>query len=205
MSIRDSIKALIVEKNCIFLAWLRHYFFKRAFSLLGANVSFKKIELLLGAKYIYIHSDCSFDNYLYLTAWDNYKEQTFRPKIEIGNNCSFGAWNHISCINQISIGDNCLTGKWVTITDNSHGCNSYDELTTPPGERPLFSKGPIVIGKNVWIGDKATILPGVTIGDNAIIAANSAVTKDVPSNTIVGGCPAIVLKEVKNDEVKSFC
>ena len=60
--------------------------------------------------------------------------------------------------------------------------------------RPTTSKGRVVIGNNVWIGDKATILPGVTIGDGAIIAANAVVTKDVPQYSVVGGNPAKVIK-----------
>ena len=52
----------------------------------------------------------------------------------------------------------------------------------------------MVIGNDVWIGDKATILPGVTIGDGAVVAANAVVTKDVPPYSIVGGNPARVIK-----------
>jgi acetyltransferase-like isoleucine patch superfamily enzyme len=53
-----------------------------------------------------------------------------------------------------------------------------------------------VIGKNVWIGSNATILPGVTIGDGSIVAAGAVVTKDVPPNTVVGGVPARIIKTV---------
>lgn len=55
---------------------------------------------------------------------------------------------------------------------------------------------PIHIGKNVWIGSNATILAGVSIGDGAIVAAGAVVTKNVPPNTIVGGVPAKVIKEI---------
>lgn len=82
------------------------------------------------------------------------------------------------------------------ITDNSHGETDYDSLKMPPIKRPITSKGPVIIGNNVWIGDKATILPGVTIGDGSVIAANAVVTKDVPPYSVVGGNPAIVLKLV---------
>ena len=61
--------------------------------------------------------------------------------------------------------------------------------------RPVVSKGSVIIGNNVWIGDKATILPNVTIGDGAVIAANSVVTKDVPAYSVVAGNPAKVIKE----------
>ena len=70
----------------------------------------------------------------------------------------------------------------------------YDSLHIPPLKRNLFSKGPVIIGKNVWIGDKATILPGIIVGDGAIIAANSVVTKNVPAYGVVGGNPAKLIK-----------
>ena len=115
------------------------------------------------------------------------------PNLSIGNNCSFVAYNHITCANKITIGDSLLTGKWVTITDNSHGETDKVTLGMRPQKRPITSKGPVVIGNNVWIGDKATILPGVSIGDGAVIAANAVVTKDVPPYAIVGGVPAKVI------------
>ena len=117
------------------------------------------------------------------------------PKLSIGNNCSFGAYNHITCANRVTIGDSLLTGKWVTITDNSHGETDKVTLGMRPQKRPITSKGPVVIGNNVGIGDKATILPGVTIGDGAVIAANAVVTKDVPAYSVVGGNPAKVIKQ----------
>ena len=82
----------------------------------------------------------------------------------------------------------------MTITDNSHGETDYDTLLQPPLMRLVTSKGPVIIGKDVWIGDKATILPGVTIGEGAVIAANSVVTKDVPAYSVVAGNPAKVIK-----------
>ena len=56
---------------------------------------------------------------------------------------------------------------------------------------------PIHIGKNVWIGANATILAGVTIGDDTVIAAGAVVTKDVPGNTVAGGVPAKVIKRIE--------
>ncbi len=96
----------------------------------------------------------------------------------------------ISSINRIEIGEWRLTGKWVTITDHSHGTTNMTDLIKRPIERPLYSKGPIRIGNNVWIGDKVTILPSVTIGDGVVVAANSVVSKDIPSYTVAAGNPA---------------
>lgn len=179
----------------------------RDFRQIGEGVFFHRIGMLLGQEYISIGSRSEFDDAFVLTAWDTYEThvgtQHFTPSIEIGSDCFFGAGVHITAINKIRIGDGCLVGKWVTITDNSHGDNTMDQLRVKPIRRPLHSKGPVIIGDNVWIGDKATILPGVTIGEGAVIAANSVVTKDVPAFSVVAGVPARIIKSNSQDEPES--
>lgn len=175
---------------------------KPLFKALGQNSSFQRINLLKGPEYITIGDHTSFEKDLYLTAWDTYQTnngiQHFHPRIKIGSNCHFGAFNHITAINSIEIGDNLLTGKNVTITDNSHGSTDFEHLSVEPILRPLVSKGPVKIGKNVWIGDKATILPNVTIGDGAVIAANAVVTKDIPAYCVAAGNPARTIKKARD-------
>lgn len=156
-----------------------------------------KIGYTTGLKYTGIGAKTKFGDGIYLTAW---KKLIADPELQIGEGCEFGAYNHITCVNKIIIGDNCLTGKWVTITDNSHGSSDFKDLKLSPMDRPVISKGPVIIGNNVWIGDKATILPNVKIGDGVIIGANSVVTKDIPSYCIVGGNPAIILKQYNENE-----
>ena len=125
-----------------------------------------------------------------------YKNQKFFPNINIGDNCNIGQFTQITSCEKITIGNGLLTGKYVLISDNSHGGLSLDEALIVPNERELKSKGEIVIGNNVWIGDKATILGGVHIGDNVIIAANAVVTKDFPSNCMIAGVPAKIIKRL---------
>ena len=152
----------------------------------------------LGEGHIFIDEGTHFGEHSSLMAWERTcAGGDFHPEIQIGKNCSFGAWNNITATNRIRIGDNLLTGKWVTITDNSHGETDWKALQQAPLMRLVTSKGPVIIGNNVWIGDKATILPGVTIGDSAVIAANAVVTKDVPAYSVVAGIPAKVIKEAK--------
>lgn len=91
----------------------------------------------------------------------------------------------------IEIGDGTLIGHQVVIATINHAQD-------PVSRADMFPK-PVKIGKNVWIGAHATILPGVTIGDNAIIAAGAVVTKDVEKNAVAGGVPA---KKIKDIEVK---
>ena len=157
--------------------------------------------MLVGSKNIVVGDNCSLGNDLYITAWSKFRENNREVLIKIGNNCSIGAFNHITAIDKIEIGDGFLSGKWVTITDNDHGSyniysNVEEWINLRPSLRTITSKGPVIIGKNVWIGDKATILSGVTIGDGAVIGANSVVTKDVPPYCIVGGNPAKIIKQL---------
>lgn len=138
-----------------------------------------------------------------LGCWERYRamevdgskvEQQFEPEIVIGDNCSIGEYTQITAINKITIGDGLLTGRYVYIGDNAHGGLSWEEAGIRPSCRKLISKGEVIIGRNVWIGDKVTILGGVTIGDNVIIGTNSVVTKDVPTNCVVAGMPARVVR-----------
>ena len=87
----------------------------------------------------------------------------------------------------ITIEDNVLIAPKVSLLSEGHPVS--------PSERQSLVPGHIHIKKNAWIGAGATILPGVTIGENAVVAAGAVVSKDVPANTIVGGIPA---KHIKN-------
>lgn len=163
----------------------------------GERVLFHyKARTLRGLKYVSIGTRTAFGKNACLTAWDSYKGERFTPSIIIGSNCHFGDFAHISACNGIEIGDNLLTGRNVMITDNSHGTFEQVQLEISPLDRPLVSKGKVVIGKNVWLGANVSVMPDVTIGDGAIVAANSAVTKDVPPFTMVGGVPAKIIKSL---------
>jgi acetyltransferase-like isoleucine patch superfamily enzyme len=185
------IRLYILCKSKIYNHWIL-----RQIGVVGANVNISLDCTLVGGKYIIIKKGTFIAAHVTLTAWDNYLNQRFTPKIEIGKNVSFGEYNHITCINSIRIGDGVLTGRWVTITDNSHGRFEDDQLGIVPAFRPMISKGPTIIGDRVWIGDKATILPGVTIGESCIVAANTVVTKDIPPFSLVAGNPAKIIKQI---------
>lgn len=91
----------------------------------------------------------------------------------------------------ITIGDGTMIGMNITIATLNHGLSLDTRNTTYPF--------PVNIGENVWIGSNATILPGVNLGNNAVVAAGAVVTKDVPENTVVIGVPAKVIKKINNN------
>lgn len=167
------------------------------FKSFGRNAVIKPyMQGLKGEKYISIGDDSYIGEGALLTAWDSFLGQNFTPEINIGRNCGIGANSHITAINKIIIGDNVLTGLNVLITDNAHGASERNLLDVSPNLRPLESKGPVVIEDNVWIGEKASIMPGVSIGKGSIIAANSVVTHDVPPYSVVGGNPAKIIRQM---------
>lgn len=178
------------------MVFIRSFFLRFRFKNCHRSVRIESLGLLIGPQFISMGKNTSIQRFTYLTAWPGYGHQKFAPEIVVGDNCAIGAFNHISCINKIIIGDGFLSGKWVTITDNAHGTSDIDSIKKAPKERLITSKGAVIIGSNVWVGDKATILPNVKIGDNVIIAANSVVTKDIPPNSVVGGNPARILKVI---------
>lgn len=112
----------------------------------------------------------------------------FGHNITIGKNVFFNTGCSFQDRGGISIGDGSMIGMNVTIATLNHGLDLKTRNTTFPS--------PVVIGRNVWIGSNATILPGVTIGDNSVVAAGAVVTKDVPENTVVAGVPAKFLKKI---------
>lgn len=178
-------------KNIVYSKWISY-----ALGCVGENLYFAGHARIGGGKYINIGSRTKFGEHAMLSAWDFYNGIKYTPQINIGENCSFGYSVHITCCNKITVGNNVLTGMNVIISDNSHGSIDFQALATPPLKRPLVSKGEVVIGNNVWIGDKVAILAGVHIGNGAIIAANAVVTKDVPANCVAGGVPAKIIKEL---------
>lgn len=112
----------------------------------------------------------------------------FGPNTRIGKR----TFLNIGCTFQdqggVTIGDNCFIGHHVTVVTQNHGL--------APEDRGDLMPAPVRIGDGVWIGSDATILPGVTVGDHAVIGAASVVTKDVPARTIVAGSPARIIRGI---------
>ena len=188
--------ASFIDKMGYYATVLRSYKIASKLKACGRGTRFGEVEYLTGHRHISVGDDTIFLPHLFLTSWGGDS-----AKISIGSHCSFGAYCHISAYTGITIGDNVLIGKWVSIVDNDHGKTDRETLELPPLRRDLVSKGPIVIGNNVWIGDKVTILSGVTIGDNSVIAANSVVTKDVPAYCVAAGNPCRVVKNASGNQM----
>lgn len=113
-----------------------------------------------------------------------------KAMISIGKRTTVGYHNFIFASQSIEIGDDCLIAPFVYIVDSNHSIKKETNINTQPNQTK-----PIKIGNGVWIASNVTILMGVTIGDGAVIAANSVLNKDVNPFEIWGGSPAKKISE----------
>ena len=105
-------------------------------------------------------------------------------KTVIGQECTISAYQHVS------IGRECLIADCAMVIDFDHSCEDVERPVRLQG----IHKRDVRVGNNVWIGHGASILCGVTVGDNAIVGTGAVVTRDVPPNTVVAGVPARVIR-----------
>ena len=118
----------------------------------------------------------------------------FDYALKIGDNSGIGERSEL--YGDITIGNNVMMGTNCIIYTVNH---RFDDINIPMNKQGVQESKPVVIGNDVWIGGRVTILPGVHIGDGAIVGAGGVVTKDVPNYAIVAGNPARIIKYRNGD------
>jgi acetyltransferase-like isoleucine patch superfamily enzyme len=170
--------------------------------LLGVFLETNDVQLgpgsvVRGSKCMTLGRDIRARSGLHLEAITRHGQQRFKPILQIEDDVCFSNNVHISCIERVVIHKGALMGSHIFISDHDHGIyqGQHQSLPAePPAFRALGGGGPVLIGQNAWIGDNVVIVGPVTIGDGAIIAANSVVRHDVEAETMVAGIPARVVK-----------
>lgn len=109
-------------------------------------------------------------------------------RLIIGADCSINYGVSIGCTMSIQLGDRCRVGPYVMIVDTAFH-ELLDRSKAPPSEA-------VVLGDDVWVGAKASIMPGVTIGRGAVVGTGAVVTRDVPPFAVVAGVPAKIVKQL---------
>jgi len=110
--------------------------------------------------------------------------------VKIGHNVGLGEFAYLGGGGGLEIGDDCIIGQYFSCHPENHNFQNTEQLIRLQG---VTRKG-IKVGENCWIGAKVTLLDGVTIGPNCVIAAGAVVTKSMPANSVIGGVPAKVIK-----------
>ena len=184
-------------------SWLKSYrnylvsiWYSMKYNLPDCFISYP-VNLIYNTQCFKTGKNVFIEKMVVLTAWKSSRGRV-DPEVYIGENTYLGDFFRLSCVNKIHIGDNVLIGRLVSIWDNNHGNTDLKNLKKPPLKRNVYSKGPVIIGNNVWIGDKASIMPGVTIGEGAVIGSNAVVTKDIPPYSVAAGVPARIIKTHQN-------
>ena len=176
----------------VILRKLRGMYWKIKFNGTTDGLSVGKHCSFQNAKQIFVGNNTKIGNSVELFPLSYHGGNKYCGKIEIGNNVNIGDYNRIASMNEVIIEDDVLFAAYVHITDHSH---EYKDVNIPITNQGIFSKGGVRICRGAWIGLRAEILPGVTIGRNSVVAAGSVVTKDVPDYTVVAGCPAKIIKQ----------
>lgn len=175
--------------------------------VISKKLGVKKIRVgprsfLRGLSSIRMGEDFSAGPGLWLEAITRYKDQSFSPKIVIGDRVQISHYVHIAATHLVEIGHDVLIGSKVIITDHNHGQYSGGAHTSPligPTTRPLDGDRRVVIGQNVWLGDGVVVTPGSSIGEGTVIGANSVVIGSVPPFSIAVGTPARTRKTFNFD------
>ncbi|MEY4432711.1 MAG: hypothetical protein RLZZ44_841 [Bacteroidota bacterium] len=149
---------------------------------LNASTSIEQIRTQIGNV---ISTPLDASSTVFIPFHTNFGKHIFIGKnVFINHGCSF------LDLGGITIEDDVLIGPQVNIITENHPVD--------PKSRKSLDLKSVTIKRNAWIGANATVLPGVTIGENSIVAAGAVVTKDVPDNTIVGGVPAKFIKKIEH-------
>jgi|SRR5665213_336692 len=140
-----------------------------------------------GPQFIRMGDRSTIDRHGWISALDSYGDAKYEPTIFIGNDVHIGRYACLTAISSIVIEDGSLISEHVYISDHSHGTDPEHGLIV---EQPLISKGPVRVGAHCFIGYRACLLPGVTLGKHCVVGANSVVTHSFPDFSVVAGCPA---------------
>lgn len=144
-----------------------------------------------GAKCIVIGDDTIVTENGWISAYEKYGDNNYKPQIIIGNGIRIGPNFMLTAVDQVVIEDGCLFSAQVFISDHTHG---HKPSNTPPAKQPLVSKGPVHIGKHCFIGIRVSIMPGVSLGDYCVVGAHSVVTKSFPERSVIAGAPAKLIR-----------
>jgi acetyltransferase-like isoleucine patch superfamily enzyme len=177
-------KKVFLGKKCTILNKKNIYF--------GKNVTIEQSTRLDGYAFekIILSNNVRIGAYSYLTCTSHMSK--YGKGLKMGENSAIGDFTHFGASGGIEIGDNVIMGSYISFHSENHNFKNEEILIREQG---VTSKG-IKLGNNIWVGAKVTFLDGSYIGDNSVVAAGAVVSGIFPENSIIGGIPAKVLKQI---------
>ncbi len=163
----------------------------------GADLRIQFPRRIRGHKALHFGDRVSIGSYCWLEGVQEYAGRQFTPSIEVGDDVAIGRFATITAVERVRIGRGCLFSEYTYISDHFH--DVFSRASLPLAARPLLPKGPVEIGPYCFLGFRAIVLPGVTLGEGCVVGANSVVTKSFEPYSIVAGVPARLLRKIQHD------
>lgn len=172
--------------------FLRRIVYSPRFAALGEGSLVMLPRWLVNRKHIHVGDRCFIGRFAIFNPMREYNGTPQQGEIIIGDDVYIGGFSQIHSMHTLEIGSGTVLSEHVYISDTAHGLNP---LAGPIMQQPLQSKGPVSIGRSVFIGFGASILPGVKLGDHCVVATRAVVTNSFPPYSMVGGIPARLIKK----------
>jgi acetyltransferase-like isoleucine patch superfamily enzyme len=163
---------------------------------LGSNSHFAEPYVIRSPHRVHVGDDVSVARGAFLSLVEEFGGERFDPVVRIGNGCSIGTDLLLHCAGEIDIGKHVAISARAYIGDSFR---DYEDPTVVPLEMPMAKPEAVRICDGAYLGTGSAVLPGVTVGERAIISAGSVVTRDVPARTVVSGNPARVVRSWDED------
>lgn len=163
---------------------------------LGGNSYFAEPYIVRSPQRVYVGDEVRIDRNSLLSLVERYGDDTFEPVVTIGDDVIIGTDLHLHCAGRIDIGNRVAISSRAYIGDSFR---DYSDPNVTPVQMPMAEPEPIRICDDVFIGAGVSILPGVTVGERAIVSTGSVLTRDVPPRTVVFGNPARIVRSWDED------
>ncbi len=177
-------KKIFIGKNCSILNKNNIQF--------GSNITIEHHSLIDGfaSEKIVLGNNVKIGAYTSIISTSHFAK--YGKGLKIGNNSAIGQYSEIGAAGGIEIGNDVIMGSYISFHSENH---NFEDTTKPIREQGVTSKG-IKLGNNIWVGAKVTFLDGSEVGDNSVVAAGAVVNGIYPSNSVIGGVPAKILKTI---------
>lgn len=170
----------------------------RSLYYIGKKAAIESPMRIMGSNFISIDRDSFIGSDSWIAALPHLSKITPEgPVIDIGENVCISGHCTITASLRVTIEDQVLIARYVYISDHTH---NYSDTNIPIKNQGITNPSPVTIKTGAWIGQGAVICPGVTIGKNSVVAANSMVRKNVPDYTVVAGSPAEIIKSIAEEK-----